>query len=151
VDRTPRPLAVWNGYSNGGLRSGEANEAFVHGLVSAPAEVPEAALAAIAEAGDPPPAGLEPLVLTAGLEPLVLTAAEESSACLGAPPAFADYPRAEIVESGRAVAVVRGRAEICCLRGRGARPSRVDARLARPLGARVLVDLESSPCELTLA
>jgi hypothetical protein len=210
VDRVPRPLVVWHtAYSDGGFRSGEAKEAFLYGRVSAPAAVPEAVLAAIAEFSGPPPAGLEPLVITAAEEssaefwtdrgkrrvpawrleseeangPLCVLAAESWSPApptwrppasrhmhfsavmsadqrtltvsfVGGPPAHADYPRAEVVESDRAVAVVpvevdllppgTWRAPVGCERV-------VEARLARPLGAPVLVDLDSSPCEVTPA
>jgi hypothetical protein len=178
-------------------------------LVAAPGAVPEAVLASIAELTQPPPAGLEPLVITAAEEssaefwtdrgtrtvpawrleceeangPLWVLAAESWSpgsptsrppasrhmnfsavmsaddrtlavSFVGGPPLHADYPRAEIVESDHAVAVVpvevdllrpgTPRVAVGCLR-------QVEARLARPLGARVLVDLDSSPCEVTPA
>jgi hypothetical protein len=210
VDRVPRPLVVWHtAYSDGGFRSGEAKDAFLYGLVSAPPAVPSAVLAAIAEFRGSPPAGLQPLVITAAEEsvgefwtdrgtqrvpawrleceeangPLWVLAAESWSpgrppwrppasrhmhftavmsadertltvSFVGAPPAHADYPRAEVVESDRAVAVVPVEVDLLppgTWRTAAGFERVVEARLARPLGARVLVDLDSSPCEVTPA
>jgi hypothetical protein len=214
VQRVPRPLVVRHtAYSDGGFRSVAAKDAFRHGLVAAHVAVPEAVLAALAEADGPPPAGLGPLVITSAREseaefwtdrgrrrlpawrlecehangPVWVLAPELAAqtwspgppaqrppgsshlrfsavasadertlrlSFIGGPPAFADYPRAEVVESDRAVAIVpvekdllapgTPRAAVGCLRV-------VDANLARPLGARVLVDLDASPCEVTPA
>ena len=70
----------------------------------------------------------------------------------GGPRAFADYPRAAVVESDRAVEVVPIEEDLLSPGLGAAGCERVgDARLAQPLGARVLVDLDSSPCEVTPA
>ena len=69
----------------------------------------------------------------------------------GYPLDVADYDRAEVVESSRAVAVV----PVPRLRVRPGTAIRaigcerhVDVRLEEPLGARVLVDVDASPAEV---
>jgi hypothetical protein len=72
---------------------------------------------------------------------------------LGSPPEFTDYPRAVVLESTTAVAVVPVPVE----RVSGDRPlyaqtRQVAARLAEPLGARVLVDYRTGcPIQVTAA
>lgn len=65
----------------------------------------------------------------------------------GAPPEYAEYPAAEVIETGQALVVLPiardigppgWRATVGCART-------VTARLARPLGERVVVDLDASP------
>jgi hypothetical protein len=66
---------------------------------------------------------------------------------MGIPRAFADYPRADVLEAGAAVAVVPVPVDIGPpgLRAAYAEQRQVGAALARPLGRRVLLDRKGLP------
>jgi hypothetical protein len=74
---------------------------------------------------------------------------------VGAPPEYVEYPSAEVIETRQAI-VVLPLARYVGPPGPGWMPAvgydrTVTVRLARPLGGRVLVDLDASPVTVTQA
>lgn len=72
---------------------------------------------------------------------------------VGADPSFEEYPRAEVVESAQAVAVVPMARDIGSpgLRFFVGHRREVEVQLAQPLNTRVLVDLDGSAAEVIVA
>jgi hypothetical protein len=156
VDRLPRPLVLTAPAPRveGGFRSGEAKLAFVTGLVDSIVPVPDAVLAALRDrpgGGPVPPRGTKPLVIVRALRSQAVLAPDGQTltfSFVGALPQIVEYAGADAVESDQAVAVVPLATYVgppASIHTAVGWQREVQVRLGRPLGARVLVDLDSTP------